>query len=182
MEPIGPLMIEHRLIERMVSLIRHEHGRLAQINQANSSFIEHAIDFMQAYADRCHHGKEEDILFRKLTEKNVSAEHIAIMEGLVRDHAIARKTTKSLAEANARYVSGNTDALTDIARLLGELASMYPEHIAKEDKKFFPIAMGYLSDDEKRAMLDDFAAFDRGMIHEAYAKLVEKLERESASS
>ena len=78
MLPIAPLMIEHRLIERMIHLIQQELERI-QANVAvdpefafvDSVFIDTAVDFLRTYADRCHHGKEEDILFPELEQPGV---------------------------------------------------------------------------------------------------------------
>jgi len=55
---------------------------------------------------------------------------------------------------------------------------LYPEHIAKEDKLFFPRTERYFSNDELAQMLDDFHAFDQNMIHEKYQKLYESLSSE----
>ena len=63
MKPIGPLMWEHRLIEQMVDLLRSEIDRITGRKTANVTLIEQAIDFFRTYADRTHHGKEEEILW-----------------------------------------------------------------------------------------------------------------------
>lgn len=62
--PIGPLMKKHRLIERMIALMERELFRLKDGKEMDPVFIDVAADFIRTYADRCHHGKEEDILFR----------------------------------------------------------------------------------------------------------------------
>jgi hemerythrin-like domain-containing protein len=62
MLPIGPMMIEHRLIERMISLMAKERDRMKTSNKANPSFIDTIVDFIRTYADHCHHGKEENII------------------------------------------------------------------------------------------------------------------------
>jgi hemerythrin-like domain-containing protein len=41
-------------------------------NRVKLLFIDTAVDFIRTYADRCHHGKEEDILFRNLAKKKTS--------------------------------------------------------------------------------------------------------------
>ena len=82
MMPIGPLMIEHRLIERMVDLLKKEFHTISETQVIDTSFIEEAIDFFKVYADRCHHGKEEDILFRDLSKKDLSPEHKVMMDEL----------------------------------------------------------------------------------------------------
>ena len=63
MKPIGPLMIEHRLIERMIGLLEGELQTMKTAAEANTGLIMAGVDFFRMYADRTHHGKEEDILF-----------------------------------------------------------------------------------------------------------------------
>jgi len=93
MMPIGPLMIEHRLIERMIGLMKKRLQHAQKQEQINSRFVEDVSRFIKNYADRCHHGKEEDILFRELRKKSLSHEHQKIMEELVEEHKWGRETT-----------------------------------------------------------------------------------------
>jgi hemerythrin-like domain-containing protein len=72
MKPRGLLMAEHRLIERMISLIDKEVKRARGNIPLDEQFIEIALDFIRTYADRTHHGKEEEILFRDCDKKSMS--------------------------------------------------------------------------------------------------------------
>ena len=72
MKPIGPLMREHRLIERMVLLMERELGGISGGKEANPLVIDSAVDFFRTYADRTHHSKEEDILLRELSGKRLA--------------------------------------------------------------------------------------------------------------
>lgn len=178
MQARGPLMIEHRLIERMISLIKNDFLRQIESNyEIEPGIIDTVVDFISMYADRVHHGKEEDILFRDLEEKELSAEDRSIMNGLIDDHALGRRTTKSLAEANNRYRNEDKEALADIADNLKALVELYPRHIEKEDKVFFPASRTYMTDQEEQSMLEEFREFDRKMIREKYESVVEELER-----
>jgi hemerythrin-like domain-containing protein len=46
MLPIGPLMIEHRLIERMIELINTELVKIRETKQVKPRFIDAAVDFL----------------------------------------------------------------------------------------------------------------------------------------
>jgi hemerythrin-like domain-containing protein len=176
MQARGPLMIEHRLIERMLSVIK---GVLeeAELNQAiDPVFVDIAVDFIRMYADRTHHGKEEDILFRELENKPLTAGDRKIMKELIKEHAFGRQTTKALVDANSRYRKGDGTALNDIADKLRILLEFYPKHIEKEDKIFFPSSRSYFTNEEEQAMLAEFWEFDRKMIHERYKSVVESFE------
>lgn len=172
MKPIGPLMIEHRLIEKMIGLLKKELSSVESSGKPDQELISDAVDFFRTYADRTHHGKEEDILFRELAGKDLSPQHKKIMSELLAEHVIARKEVKGLSEANRGYLRGGKNARTEIARHLRALTRLYPAHIQKEDKRFFIPVMAYFSAEEQRAMLKAFFDFDRSMIHEKYRKVV----------
>ena len=172
MIPIGPLMREHRLIEQMVSLLRQELDGVGRGNSPDVAFIDAATDFFRIYADRTHHGKEEDILFRDLSGKELAQEHRSIMQELLDEHVLARKTVGRLVAAKEDYAKGNVDSLGEILNSMRELVMLYPSHIEKEDKHFFYPCMEYFSKQEQDDMLQEFWDFDQKMIHEKYQKVV----------
>jgi hemerythrin-like domain-containing protein len=169
-------MIEHRLIERMIKLLDTELESIKVHAKADPYFIQSAVDFFRTYADRTHHGKEEDILFRQLKHKTLSAEHETMMNRLVQEHVWAREAVGKLCAANERCLSGDGHNLSEIIYQLEKLVKFYPQHIEKEDKHFFIPVMEYFPVEEQQAMLDKFWEFDRKMIHEKYKKMVEQRE------
>ncbi len=176
MMPVGPLMIEHRLIERMIAVMKRKLQQWEKTGEVDPVFIETAVDFIRTYADRCHHGKEEDILFRDLGKKPISGEHKRIMEELMEEHRWGRKTTGRLVEANEAYRNGESRAVSTIIECVQALVEFYPKHIEKEDRHFFLPVMDYFSREEKDGMLDEEYAFDRMPIHETYRGSVSREE------
>lgn len=175
--PAGPLMQEHRLIERMLAILSSELESIAQYRLTDPALIDTATDFIRTYADRCHHGKEEDILFRRLAAKDLDTPLADAMVSLIEDHVRGRMMTRQLVEANQRYAEGDTTALTDIATAVQALVEFYPVHIEKEDHHFFKPCLAYFTPTEQADMLREFDAFDRALIHERYRAIVEGLER-----
>ena len=180
MKPIGPLMWEHRLIEKMLEVVSQKTAGMEDAGEVNPVFIDIAVDFIRTYADRTHHGKEEDILFRELKKKKLTPAHARIMDELLQEHVYSRQTVGRLVAAKERYVDGDRGAVGEIVALLKELAAFYPRHIAKEDKQFFHECQRYFTDAELEEMLREFREFDRKMIHEKYEKLVESFTGEKA--
>lgn len=172
MMPIGPLMIEHRLIERMIDVMKEELVFIEKEEKVGPEFIEMAVDFIRTYADRCHHGKEEDILFRDLGGKKLKDEYKRTMEELLEEHRWGRKIMGRLVEANAKYIRGNKESLIVIMDCIKSLVEFYPKHIEKEDKHFFIPCMDYFTDSEKDAMLKEEWEFDKSLIHETYRSIV----------
>lgn len=172
----GALMIEHRLIERLLAVVDRALARGG--GNVQPAFVDAVVDFVQAYVDRTHHGKEENILFRALAEKQLSSGDRDLMAELVREHAYGREVTARLAEANERLRRGEAAAPAAVVGGLQALLQFYPKHIAKEDRDFFPAYGGCLSAEEERAMAEEFCDFDRKLIHEQYGKVCQDLDRQ----
>lgn len=177
MQARGLLMIEHRLIERMINSIEETLKQVETTGEVDPLFVDIAADFIRVYADRTHHGKEEDILFRNLAKKDLSEGDRKVMNELVEEHVFGRKTTGRLVDANTKYRNGDVSALETIADCFRTLVDFYPKHIIKEDRVFFPASREYFSDEEDDAMLQEFWEFDQKMIHEKYRSVVEALEK-----
>lgn len=177
MQARAPLMIEHRLIEKMIGQIHRLLDRMGAEQRIDAVLVDTVVDFIHIYADRTHHGKEEDILFRQLGERGLSAEDRKLMDELIADHVYGRKLTAALVAANTHYRNGEHDALPEISANLQALVDFYPKHIEKEDKVFFPACRRYFTDAEDQAMLQQFWQFDREMIHYKYRTVVEQLQQ-----
>jgi hemerythrin-like domain-containing protein len=178
MKPIGPLMREHRTIEKIIPLLEKEMQRIADTGRINSFYILTATDFFRTYTDRTHHGKEEDILFKALKTKKLTPELQKIMDELIQEHAFARKTVAGLNSSVTAYAKGESGAINDTIEGLKELVALYPKHIEKEDKHFFYPILDYFDKQEQDDMLDAFWEFDRSMIHEKYAKVITDMAEE----
>lgn len=178
MKPIVPLKIEHGLIDQMIKLARDETLKIATKDEFNPAFIDTVVDFLRTYADRTHHGKEEDILFRDLKDRDLAAEDRELMEELTQEHVAAREMVSELVAAKERHLQGDSEALETVVRKMAGLIELYPEHIKKEDNVFFPASMAYLTTSEQEAMLEEMWEVDREMIHEKYRSVVQRLKDE----
>ena len=178
MLPVALLMMEHRLIERMIAVLKTELEVMTSTNKPNLVLVDSIVDFIRTYADRTHHGKEEEILFRALEGRKLSPDHRKAMDELVSEHLFARNETKALAESKERHLQGDIGALSEMTMHMERMIRFYPSHIQKEDEGFFIPVIAYFTAREQEAMLDDFANFDRQMIHEKYEKVARRFEYE----
>lgn len=112
--PVGPLMAEHRIIEKLMPPIRQavEGGR--RDGRIDLRFVDLVLDFIRTYADRCHHGKEEDILFKALEWKPLAAEHRATLNELIEEHKMGRQRVRELREAAEAYRRAGGDRGGDV--------------------------------------------------------------------
>jgi hemerythrin-like domain-containing protein len=177
MEPIGVLMKEHRLIERMLRLLETECNDMKKTKKINTDFLKGSIEFFQMYADKNHHSKEEEILFFALDKKKMNFEHRRIMSKLIEDHKTARITLNALNLAANRYSLNDKNVYSEIVFSIDRLLTLYPKHIELEDKHFFYPAMTYFTEEERNQMLEEFFEFDAHFDHERYQRMVEEYER-----
>ncbi len=173
MLPIAPLMIEHRVIEKMIGIIENELDWCDQNGNINIGLVDSIIDFLQNYGDRCHHGKEEEILFRELRKKQMSKEHVAIMNELTHEHRQSKAKVQELIEGRDRFLQGDRMALPQIVECLRFLKALYPAHIEREDRLFFQPVMEYFSEQEREGILQEETEFDRHIIHRIYRDKME---------
>jgi hemerythrin-like domain-containing protein len=176
MQPIAPLMIEHRLVDRMIVVIDTERARMDRDKTVDPAFVDTIIDFIITYVDKTHHAKEEKLLFTAVATKNITAEQKNIMDELIREHRTAITIVDRLTDAKNRYQKGEQTAIQDINTALGEITTLYRKHVITEDKHFFLPVMKYFSKEEKDAMLQQMWDYDRTMIHVKYRDVIKNLE------
>lgn len=128
---------EHRLILRVV---RELAGRLAADEQAeplDGEFVARCITFFRLFADACHHGKEEDLLFTELVAEGMSREAgpIAVM---LDEHAQGRALVRRMAAALEQSSNGQPGG--EVRDAAAAYIDLMEGHISKEDGALFNIA------------------------------------------
>lgn len=84
------------------------------------------VDFIRSYADKYHHAKEEEILFKYFDED------LDILKVMHEDHKQARSHVKAILEALDRKDK------TAIAEHFNAYGDLLNEHIKKEDEILYP--------------------------------------------
>ena len=176
MKPIGILMREHRIIERMLVLLGKEKDAMKASGKIHIDFLTTAVDFFRVYNDKIHHGKEEDILFHKLSAKPLSIEHRRTISQLMDDHITARSYIRTLDGARDRYIHNSPGAMLEIIGTIERIQLLYAAHIETEDKHFFYPAMDYFSDDEQTQMIQDLFEYYKTVNKEKYESIMKQFE------
>ncbi len=177
MKPTDELMDEHRVIERMLAVVSVAANRLDKGEKVDREVFVSAADFFKNFADKCHHGKEEKILFEKMMERGVSGEvgPIAVM---LREHEDGRAHVRRIAELSAKKLDKkDSQELVKHARGYAELLS---QHIMKEDNVLYPMANQILTPEDQEELEKGFAEVEEKVmgpgVHEKYHKMIEELE------
>lgn len=164
--PMKQLVDEHVLIKRWIALIPAVVENLDLESSAGRQLILDGIDMIQSYADRYHHAKEEDILFRYFDGDS------EIIQVMYEDHATGRGHVKAMVEALDRM-----DKVT-LSEHLFAYRDLLTEHIKKEDEVLYPWMDRNLSTTQIGELFAKFSEVDgkMGFSPDKYLKFVEKLE------
>lgn len=173
--PVDMLINEHKLILQVVDFISKEIEQIRTNKKVNPDTITAFVDFFRTYADRFHHGKEEGLLFKELSQRQLNDSDQIMMSDLITEHAFARKTVTALDNAKQEFIYGKKDALNDILNLLSTLIELYPKHIEKEDKRFFYPCMAYFGEQEKQEMQSNFLGFNQNFTDKRYKQIIDAL-------
>lgn len=124
--PMKRLVDEHVFIKRLLAIIPEIINKLDLESEEGREIIIKSIDFIRNYADRYHHAKEEEILF-KYFDKNLD-----ILKVIHEDHETARAHVRAVIAGNDRK-----DSKSVIEHLIG-YRELLIEHIKKEDEILYP--------------------------------------------
>jgi len=143
------------------------------------SLLESIVVFLRTFADRCHHGKEENFLFPTLIRRGVPS-HGCPIGGLTMEHQKGRVMVGELADAIHGYAVGEPLAQENLVKTLRALVVFYPSHIWKEDYLLFPLAGKVLTPEDQQELRDKFATVECELgldVLEGFDKVVAELER-----
>lgn len=180
MRPTELLMEEHRAIERMLGIVEAVCRRLEAGQDVPAGDLEEIIEFIQVFADRCHHGKEEDLLFAEMEKAGIPRQGGPIGVMLV-EHEQGRAHVRAVKEAVAAYKAGDRSVIPTIVRSALGYVSLLQQHIYKEDNILYRMADMHLSDEQERRLLEGFERVEQERIgpgrHEAFHALLDRLEQ-----
>lgn len=163
-DAVDTLKSEHRIIEKVLEALE-----LAAERDMPRTFYERAIDFLAAFADRCHHGKEEDRLFPCLERHGIPRE-MGPIGVMCAEHAQGRVHIRHMREFLER---GRID---DLRRESLEYTALLWQHIRKEDEVLFLMARHVVDPADARRLEREFDEADgAARPQEKYLAVAEQL-------
>ncbi|MEI7942030.1 MAG: hemerythrin domain-containing protein, partial [Candidatus Riflemargulisbacteria bacterium] len=124
--PLKTLVDEHIWIKRLLALIPTLLQKTDITSTEGQALILNCVDFIRNYADKFHHAKEEDILFKYFDP------NMAVIQAMLHDHITGRNFVAAavarLEEKDAKGVASNLEGYQ----------SLLMEHIKREDEILYP--------------------------------------------
>ena len=169
------------LSSRGALLLPDENGVALDELRLRRSQTANALEVLGTFADRCHHGKEEQVLFPALERRGLSRT-VGPMAVMLNEHERARAIIARMREALAADEGGQARAASRFAIDVYEYTSLMREHIGKEDDVLFPIGESLLRDEDREQVLQAFGRAESEELgtgtHERMLELVDQLSRE----
>ncbi|HXX99540.1 MAG TPA: hemerythrin domain-containing protein [Candidatus Limnocylindrales bacterium] len=132
-------------------------------------------EFATLFADRCHHGKEEDLLFPFLERKGVPRAG-GPLGCMLTEHDEGRGYVRLMGMNAEPCASGDAAARIAWIGAARGYANLLRNHIWKENEILFRIAERVMSPEEQEALAKEFAKVEEEKIgQETHARLEEKL-------
>jgi len=178
MRPTEELTHEHQAILRMIAILRNVSARLENESSAvDPADLVEIVDFIRVFADQCHHGKEEDLLFAAMVKAGVPKQGGPIAVMLV-EHDQGRGYVKGMADAIPAYKAGDVRAGYRIAENARGYVRLLTQYIDKEDNILYPIADVHLSEEQQICLLEGFDKVEEERVghgkHEEYHRMLDR--------
>jgi len=169
---------EHELILEMLQIVDAACAKMEEGEKVDPGHLADMIDFIKNFADRCHHAKEEKLLFPALRQTGIGQENgpIGVM---LAEHAEGRFFVKGMGEALDELRAGDGVAAGKFIGDAGGYVKLLDGHIMKENNIPFRMADELLPDSRQKELLQEFDRVEREEIgagvHEKYHEMLHRL-------
>ena len=175
---IDDLRHEHDAILSALGILDAMVGKLGGKKPPTGEDLRGFLGFLKEFADKCHHGKEEGILFPALVKAGIPDKGGPIGQMLA-EHVEGRSFIKAMEAAIGSSVDGRA-----FAEAAGGYARLLRSHIAKENDVLFPAADRVLPAPELEAIFERFEQHEETVIghgrHEELHALLKALSKRYA--
>lgn len=177
MTAVEILVDEHQLIKKVLDWGEREIARITQGVAPDAGKLIQAVDFIRNFADRCHHAKEEGLLFARLNDRGLPRQGGPIA-AMLYEHDKGRAYVAAVAAALEGAGRGESGSLEALRQNLGAYISLLRAHIDKEDHVLYPMAGRLLGPADQEWLLREFDRLEReetgAGVHDKYRHMAEE--------
>jgi hemerythrin-like domain-containing protein len=178
MKATGNLKDEHEGIKLMLRIMEKIICDVGKGNSLNTEHFEHILEFLTEFADKCHHGKEEEILFPLLEAKGLSKEN-GPLGRMLQEHELVRELIHNMKNSCDEYKNGNDGAVSGIISNSKAYIQLLHNHIEKENNVLFMMADRVLDETVQNEVFEAFEKYETDVIgtgrHEEFHRLLREL-------
>ncbi len=163
----------------MLRILKEVSKRLNSGEKVELTDIKKIIEFIRSFADKCHHGKEEDILFTEMEKSGIPTQGgpVGVM---LYEHDTGRSYVKGMSEALTALKGEESGSINEFCKNAEGYIGLLSQHIEKEDNILYPMAEEAITSDRKIIMAREFEKVEEERLghgkHEEFLRLVKELE------
>ena len=155
------LMREHESVLVGLEILEEFVKTMKNTGTADRNDADGIIRYIQLFGDKCHHGKEEGLLFPAMERAGIPNEGGPIGQ-MLREHAEGRRC---IAEMAASTAGGVVDTVR-FASAAERYISLIRAHTEKENTVLFPLGYSKIPEWKNQRLLERFAEFEAQVIGE----------------
>lgn len=171
---IADLMNEHEAILSALQILERMLTGMEKTGSVNAADVQAFLGFLKEFADKCHHGKEEGLLFPALVAAGIP-EQGGPVGAMLAEHSQGRQLIREMEES----LSDGGD-LARLRKAAGGYAAVLRNHIQKENMVLFPMAERALKEDQLEKLYEGFEEHEEKVIghgrHEELHAMLHSLE------
>ena len=178
MKATDTLRHEHEAVKLMLQIMEAVSTKIASGQSVQHQDLDNMIDFFKVFVDRCHHGKEEELLFPLLEKAGMSkdAGPIGLM---LAEHAQGREYIRNISLGLLDYQSGDLSNLTELTKNMQVYIELLNEHVHKENEVLLVMADKLLTEEIQERLYCQFEDLEENVIglgkHEELHVMLEKM-------
>jgi len=181
MKPTEDLKNEHAAVKLALKILAETARRLEEGVGVEEDHLGGLLEFLRVFVDRCHHGKEEDLLFPAMERAGVPREG-GPLGVMLAEHKEGRTYVKAMGAAFLEYRKGGKTAGREYAQNARGYASLLARHIEKEDNVLYPLAESRLPAGVWKELEAGFEKIEDEVVragrHEEFHALLHRLKEE----
>ena len=152
--PSDVLKAEHQVILRVLGVLKVLLERAERGEFAAGSWRQ-CVEFFRLFADLCHHGKEEDLLFPVLEQRGIPREGgpIGVM---LHEHTVGRRLVGEMAASIDGAEKGDAQSRDRCLSAARQYIEMLTGHIYKEDNILFAMGDRVMKPTDQASLCESF--------------------------
>lgn len=174
MTPIEDLIREHRELNEMLEIMNDIAIHIKAKNVFETRDVEFVVDFLINYADKCHHSKEETVLFPALETAGMKIEN-GPLAAIIHEHALSRVFIKEMNSSVEKCKLGLPFSCELVADSMSRYVDLLVNHFVKEEKYLFPLIDKLLDIEMLNSISSQFNSIDMKIMGEG--KLIQSVEQ-----
>ncbi len=178
LQATADLRSEHAGVGRMLDIMDAMAAAAQRGERPSIDDILQTIEFLRVFVDKCHHTKEEQLLFPAIRTAGMLAVEEVIVS-LLADHAQGRGSVSRLATLVQRLLDGDESANSALADAVSGYTRLLREHIAREESDCFDVADRELPPNAQEELVEGYERIERevvgGGVHESFHALLDRL-------